>query len=98
MSSPYPSDSVQYRQRPTRPPPSQSSGRHALSSARFEQLLDAVEARSSVEEQLGVVRRAAMDHWFTVGQVVMLMDSFKFGKDQVEVAAVLYDARLLAAC
>ncbi len=65
-------------------------GGPAMSSQKFDRFLVAIDDASGREARIGLVRRAAMDHRFTVDQVILTMEAFKFGADQVDVAATMH--------
>ncbi|MCB9664836.1 MAG: DUF4476 domain-containing protein [Alphaproteobacteria bacterium] len=56
----------------------------------FQRIVAAVDATPWSQERLALVREAARDRWFTVDQVLVLMDHVTWGSDKVEVAAMLH--------
>jgi hypothetical protein len=77
---------------PAPPPPVEAEAPVPISEADFGRVLRTVQSQSFSSDQLATLRSAARSRWFTVGQVVRLLEVFSFDKDKVEAAALLHEA------
>lgn len=64
----------------------------AMSESEFKQLLSNVENESFADDQTSVVRIAANSKYFTINQLVRLLDLFSFSDDKINIVRIVYPA------
>jgi hypothetical protein len=75
----------------TAPPPTPPAQRGPPATpARMDELLYAIDQRGFPSAKQEVIRAAARTTWFNTAQVILVLQSFAFGSDQVEAAVTLY--------
>lgn len=63
---------------------------NAMSESEFKQLLSNVENESFADDQTSVVRIAANSKYFTINQLVRLLDLFSFSDDKINIVRIVY--------
>jgi hypothetical protein len=71
------------------PPPPAPVARVVVSDADFVALSSAIAGANFSSDQIGILRSAVRDRWFTVAQVGALLDEFTHSSDKVEAAGLL---------
>lgn len=75
----------------TAPPPTPPAQRGPPATpARMDELLYSIDQRGFPSAKQEVIRAAARTTWFDTAQVILVLQSFAFGSDQVEAAVTLY--------
>ena len=69
------------------PPP---VGPVPMSDARFQEVRDAIAQAYYTPQKYAVIQSVARDNWFTVDQVVVVMNDLYWNTDKVKAAAMLY--------
>ncbi|MBL7149208.1 MAG: DUF4476 domain-containing protein [Candidatus Cloacimonetes bacterium] len=63
---------------------------NAMSESEFKQLLSNVENESFADDQTSVVRIAANSKYFTINQLVRLLELFSFSDDKINIVRLVY--------
>ncbi len=63
---------------------------NAMSESEFKQLLSNVENESFADDQTSVVRIAANSKYFTIDQLVRLLELFSFSDDKINIVRLVY--------
>lgn len=74
---------------PPPPPPPPPTGPIATSPSDFSAIVAAVKGQSFSSDQLGVLKSAIRERWFTIDQVGSVLDVFVHSSDKVEAAKLL---------
>lgn len=62
----------------------------AMSSSEFQRLLNNVKNESFADDQTSVVRIAAKSKYFTISQLITLLDVFSFSDDKINIVQIVY--------
>jgi hypothetical protein len=62
----------------------------AMSSSEFQQLLSNVQNESFADDQTSVVRIAAKSKYFSISQLITLLDVFSFSDDKINIVRIVF--------
>lgn len=62
----------------------------AMSESEFRQLLQNVENEGFADDKTSVVRIAAQSNYFTIDQLVRLLEAFSFSEDKINIVRIVY--------
>ena len=62
----------------------------AMSSSEFQQLLSNVQDEGFADNQTSVVRIAAKSKYFTISQLITIVDEFSFSDDKINIVRIVY--------
>jgi len=66
------------------------SGPSSMSTTEFQQLIDNVKAEGFADDKTSVVRIAAKSKYFSISQLIQLLDLFSFSDDKINIVQIVY--------
>lgn len=82
--------SIQEESSPPPPPQVTETAKSPMSNSDFNRFLNNVESESFSDDQLRVIRLGSRDSWFSVSQIVRVIEVLSFSDDQLEALRIMY--------